>query len=163
MRKPKRGRFGFAIVGLVTMLLLSMLSLPPATAQTVPPQCADGYALWADGTGDDETLTISGSDNSITGRARSNADFRISGSNNSISERVQYVTVFEDDGDSNSDPTIIRRPARFRPPMRRSATASPTIGRVAVPPSPPPPPGAIPRLAATSMFPIRLRSTACTT
>jgi hypothetical protein len=100
---PSRPRWALAV--LVALLLGGLAAPQPAAAQGRPAQCESGYALWANGQGRDEILVISGSKNSITGAAHSNADLRISGSNNRISGAVEYVTSFDDGGDSNSYPS----------------------------------------------------------
>lgn len=115
MSNPNRQSPLWRLALAVVLLLLSVTSPRPAAAQADQASCSDGYALWANGQGRDETLTISGSTSTITGKARSNADFRISGSNNTISGAVEYVTLFDDGGDANTYPS----------PSRVSATSAP--------------------------------------
>lgn len=104
------------VLALLIGLALVLWPAPPAAAQA--PACTSGYALWADGRSGDETLTISGSSNTVTGATRSNADLRISGSSNSLSEgaRVEYVSAFQDGGDQNRYPAPARV-AASEPPV----------------------------------------------
>jgi hypothetical protein len=100
----KKNIFG----AIVLALLLSVLPWQPAAAQSRPVACTSGYAVWGNNRSKDETLVISGSSNTISGAARSNADFRISGSTNRITGAVEYVTLFQDGGDRNVYPTPVR-------------------------------------------------------
>lgn len=117
MKTLKTRTLGLWRMATLLALLLSTLALPShSSAQTAPAQCTSGYALWANGEGRDETLVISGSGNTISGAARSNADLRISGSNNRINGPVEYVSTFQDGGDSNSYPAPARVTAA-QPPV----------------------------------------------
>ncbi|MFV9504653.1 MAG: hypothetical protein AB4911_08810 [Oscillochloridaceae bacterium umkhey_bin13] len=126
-------------VMLTVMLTMGLLAAPRAVmAQSPAIVCTSGYALWANGTGRDETMMISGSDNEIEGLVRSNADLRLSGSNNRITGIAEYVTRFEDGGDNNrydgptrvsvSLPPVSYQIADYRP-GGIIATAAQAIGR----------------------------------
>lgn len=125
----------------VLCLLLVLWPTVPAAAQAGQATCASGYALWANGQSRDETLTISGSSNSVGGATRSNADYRLSGSSNSLDGRVEYVTAFEDGGDQNRYPTPVQV-AASAPPVSyniadyraggAAATAAQAAGRYTV-------------------------------
>lgn len=127
-------------LALALALCLTLLSWPatPAAAQAGPPQCASGYALWANGQGRDETLDLSGSSVTVSGATRSNADLRISGSNNTLEGRVEYVSTFQDGGDQNRYPTPTQVAAATPPvsydiaayrPGGAAATAAQAAGR----------------------------------
>lgn len=104
MHLSKRSIFSLSSAGLALLLIVSLFALPSVAAQPAATTCSAGYTLWANGQDRDETLLISGSNNTINGAVRSNADLRLSGSDNRISDAVEYVTLFEDGGDRNLYP-----------------------------------------------------------
>ncbi|NCC30581.1 MAG: hypothetical protein EOM24_01000 [Chloroflexia bacterium] len=110
------------LVAFMTLFVLSLTLPSPMPVQANAPRCTDGYALWASNQRGDNIIEMSGSENRINGKTRSNADLRISGSKNQLTEAVAYVTLFQDGGDANRYPTP-QRVAVSQPPVSYAISA----------------------------------------
>ncbi|PDW01046.1 hypothetical protein [Candidatus Chloroploca asiatica] len=110
------------LVAFMTLFALSLAFPSPMPVQASAPRCTDGYALWASNQRGDNIIEMSGSENRINGKTRSNADLRISGSKNQLTEAVEYGTLFQDGGDANRYPTP-QRVAVSQPPVSYAISA----------------------------------------
>ncbi len=104
MGTKRRYTFRAGLIGLLSLLALSLALPQPNVASSLAAICSDGFALWANSATRSDTLVIAGGQNTLSGPVRSNADLKLSGSNNQLSGPITYATGFEDGGDANTYP-----------------------------------------------------------